>query len=105
MAPTQTPWKRLVRYISAKDDGTYYGEPIIQAEEVENVAQLASDGKLEVTKLLGTDPMDLRPSDEKDIVRTLLGPVEARNTPIMRCIGLNYKSHSEYDQIFVRLTT
>lgn len=94
MAPVKVSWDRLVRYVSSKDEQIHYGEPIVQPDDVENIAQLASDGKLKVKVLDGTEPVSLQRTDRTDTVKTLLGPVEVKNTPIMRCIGLNYKSHS-----------
>ena len=95
MAPVKLAWDRLVRYVSATDDQIRYGEPILEPAEVENVAQLATEGKLEVKVLDGADPISAQRTDRVDKVKVLLGPIEPRNTPIFRCIGLNYKSHSK----------
>ncbi|KAH8787295.1 hypothetical protein BGZ57DRAFT_950387 [Hyaloscypha finlandica] len=93
MAPVKLTWDRLVRYVSATDDQIRYGEPILEPTEVENIAQLATEGKLKVKVLEGTDPISVERTDRVDTVKTLLGPIEPKNTPIFRCIGLNYKSH------------
>ncbi|KAH7085830.1 hypothetical protein BKA63DRAFT_575180 [Paraphoma chrysanthemicola] len=93
MAPIQVAWDRLVRYVSATDNQIRYGEPILEPTEVENVAQLATEGKLQVKILEGTEPISAQRTDKVDKVKTLLGPIESKNTPIFRCIGLNYKSH------------
>ncbi|KAH7095476.1 hypothetical protein FB567DRAFT_601391 [Paraphoma chrysanthemicola] len=93
MAPVQVAWDRLVRYVSATDNQIRYGEPILDPTEVENVAQLATEGKLQVKILEGTEPISAQRTDKVDKVKTLLGPIEPKNTPIFRCIGLNYKSH------------
>jgi len=95
MAPVKLTWDRLVRYVSATDDQIRYGEPILEPTEVENIAQLATEGKLKVKVLEGTDPISVERTDRVDTVKTLLGPIEPKNTPIFRCIGLNYKSHSK----------
>ncbi len=98
MAPVKVSWDRLVRYVSAEDNQTRYGEPIVPSTEVENIAQLATEGNLQVKVLEGTDPISVERTDMTDTVKLLLGPIEPKNTPIMRCIGLNYKSHSENSQ-------
>ncbi|KAI0593138.1 hypothetical protein F4775DRAFT_587050 [Biscogniauxia sp. FL1348] len=93
MSPVKVTWDRLVRYVSAQDNQIHYGEPIVQPTEVENIAQLARDGKLQVKVMDGADPLSVEHTGRVDVVKTLLGPIEPKNTPIMRCIGLNYKSH------------
>lgn len=98
MAPVKVAWDRLIRYVSAEDNQIRYGEPITQPSEVEKIAQLATDGKLRVKVLEGPDPINVKRTDRIDTVKILLGPIEPKNTPIMRCIGLNYKSHSKYNQ-------
>ena len=95
MAPVKVAWDRLVRYVSSEDNKIHYGEPIVQSEDIENIAQLATDGKLEVTVLEGTDPITVERTNKTDRVKILLGPITPQDCPIMRCIGLNYKSHSE----------
>ena len=94
MAPVKVDWDRLVRYVSEEDNKIRYGEPQVEASQVEHIAELAKDGKLQVKVMEGSEPMTVRRTDRTDKVKTLLGPIEPRNTPIMRCIGLNYKSHS-----------
>ncbi len=98
MAPIKVAWDRLVRYVSAEDNQIRYGEPIVPPSEIENIAQLAKDGKLQVKVLEGTNPISVERTDRVDTAKTLLGPIEPKNTPIMRCIGLNYKSHSKNTQ-------
>lgn len=93
MASTNlTAWNRLVRYISASDGREKYGEPILDSDEAD-IASLAQDGKLEVTVLEGNDPLSAKPTSNKDRVQRLLGPLREQDVPIIRCIGLNYKSH------------
>ncbi|KAF4548077.1 Fumarylacetoacetate (FAA) hydrolase-like protein 2 [Elsinoe fawcettii] len=93
MAPVKVSWDRLIRYVSATDNAIHYGEPLVAAADVEKIPQLANEGKLEVKVLDGSEPITLQPTGKTDKVKTLLGPIEPLNTPIMRCIGLNYKSH------------
>lgn len=92
--PPLTAWKRLVRYSSAKDGETKYGEPILSEKSID-ITQLAKEGKLEVSVLEGSDVISLEPTGQIDQVGKLLGPLMPSDVPIIRCIGLNYRSHSE----------
>lgn len=92
MAPL-TAWDRLVRYVSAKDGKVRYGEPIV-SDSKPDIDQLAQDGKLEVTVLDGPNPLQAKPTGEQDQVKQLLGPLTPKDVPLIRCIGLNYKTHS-----------
>ncbi len=92
MAPL-TSWDRLVRYISEKDGKVRYGEPIV-TDSKPDIDQLAKDGKLEVKVLDGLHPLQAQPTGEQDKVKLLLGPLTPKDVPIIRCVGLNYKTHS-----------
>ncbi|KAF9768975.1 hypothetical protein IL306_013676 [Fusarium sp. DS 682] len=87
-------WERLVRYLP--EDGEAftprYGEPII-SDIRDDVGELATAGKLEVKVLDGTSPFDLTETGRRERVGRLLGPLTEEQVPIIRCIGLNYKSH------------
>ena len=96
MAPGTTSWDRLVRYVSAKDGQTRYGEPIV-SDSKPDIDQLALDGKLEVNILEGASPMVAKANGEKDTVKQLLGPLTPKDVPIIRCVGLNYKTHSKFN--------
>jgi hypothetical protein len=37
-----------------------------------------------------------RVTDEVVTVHKLLGPLTKEDVPILRCVGLNYKTHSKY---------
>ena len=58
-----------------------------------DVAALAEEGKLEVHVAEGENPLAARPGSQKDQVKSLLGPFRVEDVPIIRCIGLNYKTH------------
>ena len=93
MAPL-TSWDRLVRYVSEKDGKVRYGEPILSGKDAD-VDQLAQDGKLEVKILEGTNFLDAKATGEQDKVKQLLGPLTSKDVPSVRCVGLNYQSHSK----------
>ena len=87
-------WKRLVRYTPAGDSTRVcYGDPILKDDSLD-VGDLADNGELEVEVLEGDDPLSSRPTGRRDKVGRLLGPLEPKDVPLVRCIGLNYKSHS-----------
>ncbi len=58
--------------------------------------------KLKARVLSGDDIYDItgatRLTDEVATVKTLLGPLTPSDVPILRCIGLNYLTHSEHDR-------
>lgn len=86
-----------MRYVSAVDGKIRLGEPILSNELYRgtiDIGQLAEDGTLEVTVFEGSDIFSMSGVSGKDKVKKLLGPFEAKYVPIIRCIGLNYKSHS-----------
>lgn len=88
-----TAWTRLVRYVSAKDNQIHYGEPILSDDNAD-IDALAQEGKLRVKVLDGDNGMDAKPTGAEDEVKQLLGPLRSDEVPMIRCIGLNYKTHS-----------
>ncbi|KAF9891818.1 hypothetical protein FE257_003302 [Aspergillus nanangensis] len=91
MSPIELPWTRLVRYTSSASSPIKYGEPILTTGG--DVGQLAKEGKLQVTQLSGSDPFQLKKTDVTEKVFRLYGPLETKDVPLIRCIGLNYKTH------------
>ncbi|KAF2188153.1 hypothetical protein K469DRAFT_567098 [Zopfia rhizophila CBS 207.26] len=86
-------WTRLVRYVALEAEGTVrYGEPIL-SDETNDISKLVSSGQLKVKVCEGNDPLAANPTEQIQTVKTLLGPLEAKDVPIIRCIGLNYKTH------------
>lgn len=93
MAPA---WTRLIRYISAQDGATRLGDPIVPSDQKHpDIDALALAGGLKVKVLqTGTNhPVHATPTDQEDVVKTLLGPLTPQDVPIVRCVGLNYKTH------------
>ena len=84
-------WKRLVRYRNGHGS-TRLGEP--QVANGDDVLALALDGKLEVEVFSGIDPLAATPTGQKEVVKELLAPLVPSDVPFVRCIGLNYKTHS-----------
>jgi hypothetical protein len=53
-----------------------------------------------VKVLEGNDFLSAALTGEEDIVRELLGPLRPQDVPIIRCIGINYMTHSNHHGIF-----
>ncbi|KAF1825613.1 uncharacterized protein K489DRAFT_393336 [Dissoconium aciculare CBS 342.82] len=85
------PWKRLIRYTSAKDGNVRYGEPIVNDKD--DIDALAQSGSLKVKILEGPTAVLAKPTGEEDEVKTLLSPLTSAEVPFVRCLGLNYKEH------------
>ena len=89
-------WDRLVRYQPVDSNEVQFGQPILEDGQIDQVAQLAESGKLKVEILQGSSPLDAIPTGQEETVGRLLGPLTADDVPIIRCIGLNYKTHSMF---------
>ncbi len=89
-----TKWDRLIRYVSTKDGKTKYGEPIVSGDKPD-IDELAQKGGLKVKVLEGPTPTQAAPTGEEDEVKQLLGPLTPEDVSIVRCTGLNYKTHSK----------
>ncbi|KAK4504107.1 hypothetical protein PRZ48_005022 [Zasmidium cellare] len=87
-----TAWDRLIRYVSAKDGKVRLGEPIV-SDSKPDIDALAQKGGLKVKVLEGPNPIEAKQTGEEDEVKSLLGPLTPQDVPIVRCIGLNYKTH------------
>ena len=89
-----TKWSRLVRYRDS-EGSIKYGEPILSRDSNEDIASLARTGQLRVHVCNGHNALEASPTDSVEEVKELLGPLAPTEVPIIRCIGLNYKTHSE----------
>jgi hypothetical protein len=95
MSTKLVAWERFVRYVPQGQSQTIrYGDPIIAESEVDRIAEIAEEGNLQVKVLQGDHPLSAIPTGQIENVALLLGPLEPANVPIIRCIGLNYKTHS-----------
>merc|ERR1711964_808510 len=94
MSSKLVSWTRLVRYVPVEAEGTVqYGEPIL-SDGKDDISKLAESGQLRVRVCEGNNPFEANPTEQVQTVKTLLGPLETKDVPIIRCIGLNYKTHS-----------
>ncbi|KAI8680777.1 hypothetical protein LRP88_04447 [Fusarium phalaenopsidis] len=86
-------WDRLIRYLpQGGSNQVRWGEPILEDEQ-SDMAKLSEQGQLQVKVLEGLNFLDAKPTGQTETVGKLLGPVTAQDIPIIRCIGLNYKTH------------
>ncbi|KAJ8606150.1 hypothetical protein MRB53_041157 [Persea americana] len=87
-----TSWDRFVRYVSKKDGSIRYGDPIVEGKNPD-IDGLASAGNLKVKVLEGKTPLEAKATGEEDGVAELLGPLTPKDVGIVKCIGINYKTH------------
>lgn len=90
-------WSRLIRFTSSDVEGVQYGEPV--ASDYVDIGKLADDGKLRA-KIIAFDrtgPLSetARVTDREVSVNNLLGPLGLDTCTDIKCIGLNYKRHSQ----------
>ena len=88
-------WSRLIRFLDDEHKITY-GEPCITSvaefeEKLENKDLFASE-------LVGSDVFALSATGRQVHVQRILGSLTVDDVPIIRCIGLNYMKHSEFDR-------
>ncbi|EED18874.1 fumarylacetoacetate hydrolase family protein [Talaromyces stipitatus ATCC 10500] len=90
------PWKRLIRF-EAVDGRILRGEPILPSEKEIDLGFVTAADKLQVRVLSGDDIYDTtgktRFTEEVAQVERVLGPLTPSETPILRCVGLNYSKH------------
>ncbi|EUC41482.1 hypothetical protein COCMIDRAFT_29767 [Bipolaris oryzae ATCC 44560] len=93
------PWNRLIRFV-ATDGQVLRGEPILPHPDFD-LGQTDEKTKLQARVIIGNDIYDTtgktRVPDEVVTVRKLLGPLERNDVDILRCVGLNYAKHTDYE--------
>ncbi|OHE99660.1 hypothetical protein CORC01_05018 [Colletotrichum orchidophilum] len=89
-------WQRLIRFV-ASDGRVLRGEPILPHAEFD-LGNTTEETKLKAKAIEGSDIYDTsgktKVTDEVVVVKTLLGPLAQEDVPIIRCVGLNYATHS-----------
>lgn len=90
-------WQRLIRFV-ATDGRVLRGEPILPAVDFD-LGNTTEETKLQAKVIEGKDLYDTtgetRVTDEIVTVKKLLGPLAPSDVPILRCVGLNYLTHSK----------
>ncbi|GME37370.1 Fumarylacetoacetate hydrolase [Neofusicoccum parvum] len=91
----KTAWSRLIRFV-ATDGRTLYGEPILPSADFD-LGNTTAETDLKAKVISGKDLYDTtgatKVTEEIVTVQKLLGPLAQEDVPIVRCIGLNYKTH------------
>jgi hypothetical protein len=102
----KTAWKRLIRFV-ATDGRILCGEPILPFPDFD-LGTTTEETELQARVLDGDDIYDTTGitwlTAEVATVKVLLGPLTPSDVPILRCIGLNYLSHSEHQACLLHLT-
>jgi hypothetical protein len=90
-------WKRLVRFRST-DGRVLRGEPVVR-DDLQDLGSITAADEVEVRILSEGDIYDTtgktRLLEETAIVERVLAPLAAAEVPILRCVGLNYATHSK----------
>lgn len=90
-------WSRLIRF-EATDGRVLRGQPILPTPDFD-LGTTTEATQLKANIITGDDIYsvsgDTVVTDEVVTVKTLLGPLAAEEIPILRCVGLNYATHSE----------
>jgi hypothetical protein len=89
-------WTRLNRFVGT-DGKIYRGEPMLPQPDFD-LGNTTEATRLRARVILGDDIYDTTGrtvvSDQIVTVKTLLGPLVADDSDILRCVGLNYAKHS-----------
>ncbi|KAJ5465313.1 5-oxopent-3-ene-1-2-5-tricarboxylate decarboxylase [Penicillium daleae] len=83
-------WSMLIRFADDANN-IRFGEPKIT--EAKELSDLLAMGELYATEYVGDSPLLLSPGTQSFRVKELLGVLQPRDVPIIRCIGLNYMKH------------
>lgn len=89
----RVPWSRLIRFECA-EGRILRGEPILPHPDFD-LGKTTAETKLQAKVIVG-DIFDenAKVSDEVVTVKKLLGPLTTDDVDILRCVGLNYATHS-----------
>ena len=91
-------WQRLIRFV-ATDGRILRGEPILPSPSFD-LGDTTEETGLKARVIVGDDIYNetgaTRVTDEVVTVKTLLGPLASTDVPIIRCVGLNYATHSRF---------
>ena len=89
------PWERLIRFVST-DGRILRGDPILPSPDFD-LGTVTEKTRLQAHIIIGDNIFDTsgqtRVTDEVVTVKQLLGPLETKDVPVLRCVGLNYAKH------------
>ena len=91
-------WERLIRFVTV-DGRVLRGQPILPSPDYD-LGNHEEKDNLKANVIVGEDIFSTdgvtKVTDEVVIVGQILGPLTAKDVPILRCIGLNYAGHSKW---------
>lgn len=94
----QPAWTRLIRFIPPNSTSVLFGEPLVS--DSDDVGKIADAESLEahVVEVGPAGPLGEggRVTDRVEKVGTLLAPIGIEDVTDFKCIGLNYRKHSEW---------
>lgn len=98
VSTAQPAWTRLIRFTPPNSSTVLFGEPIVS--DSDDVGKLADAGSLEarVVEVGPAGPLGEggKVTDSVEKVGTLLAPIGIEDVTDFKCIGLNYRKHSEW---------
>ena len=83
-------WTRLIRFVG-EDGKIYRGEPI-----VDETADIGKTQNLKAKIIAGDNVFKGNVTDKVVAVKQLLGPLDGNEVHEVRCVGLNYATHSKW---------
>ncbi|EXJ63543.1 uncharacterized protein A1O5_11304 [Cladophialophora psammophila CBS 110553] len=87
------PWTHLIRFIAKEDGRIHLGQ--INPEKFPDVGLAVFEGKSVDAKVISGSVYDGVVTDRTLHVAQLLPPVTVEQTPLIRCLGLNYRDHAK----------
>ncbi|KAL2784707.1 hypothetical protein BJX66DRAFT_348133 [Aspergillus keveii] len=85
-------WTRLIRFIAEEDGQVHLGE--VDARQVPDVGLAVLNGEQVIARLITGSIFDGVVTYKTLHVSRLLSPLSAEETPLIRCMGLNYRDHA-----------
>ncbi|KAK6440386.1 hypothetical protein LTR95_003393 [Oleoguttula sp. CCFEE 5521] len=92
MAANRRVWTHLIRFIAKEDGLVHIGQ--IDAQAFPDVGLSAVHGDSIVARVVTGSVFDGVVTDQELHVDRLLSPLSMEQTPIIRCLGLNYRDHA-----------
>ncbi|EXJ87559.1 hypothetical protein A1O3_04519 [Capronia epimyces CBS 606.96] len=86
-------WTHLIRFIAKEDGQIHLGQ--IDAKKFPDVGLATFEGKEIDAKVVSGSVFDGVVTNQTLTVKQLLSPLSIEQTPIIRCLGLNYRDHAK----------
>jgi len=90
MAPTA--WTHFVRFIAEEDHQIHFGN--VDASKYPDVGLSTFKGEKVAVNLVTGSVFSGTVTDKVLHIERLLSPLDAKEVPIIRCLGLNYRDHA-----------